>query len=103
MHHILPCLKRAKNYAHNLKKYPIDNHLESRDTLVRWVIDIHNQVNIQNNKSVWSYADVYNKYQDIYNSSNTINNVLIIVIILIVLFFVFFLFNIYHGNKTGCK
>ena len=99
--HVLPCEKCKKHYRENSKD--LKDNLNSKDDLVKWLIDIHNQVNIQNNKSVWSYADVYNKYQDIYNSSNTINNVLIIVIILIVLFFVFFLFNIYHGNKTGCK
>jgi hypothetical protein len=99
--HVLPCEKCKKHYRENSKD--LKENLNSKDDLVKWLIDIHNQVNIQNNKSVWSYTDVYNKYQDIYNSSNTINNVLIIVIILIVLFFVFFLFNIYHGNKTGCK
>ena len=62
------------------------------------LIDIHNDVNIKNNKPVWSYADVYNKYQDMYNPPNTINNLLIFFIICIVLFFLFFLFNIYYGK-----
>ena len=54
------------------------------------LINIHNNVNIINNKSAWTYHDVYNKYQDIYNTTNPINNVLIIVIILIVSIFFFF-------------
>ena len=62
------------------------------------ILDIHNDVNIKNNKSVWSYADVYNKYQDIYNNSNIINDILIFFIISIVLIFLFFLFNIYYGK-----
>ena len=65
LQHILPCAKCAHNYSHNLKKYPIDNHLGSRDTLVRWVIDIHNQVNTELNKKEYNYQEAL----DLYKSS----------------------------------
>jgi len=99
--YVLPCDKCKKHYRENSKD--LKDNLNSKDDLVKWLIDIHNDVNIKNNKPIWSYSDVYNKYQDIYNQSNIINNILIIFIILIVSIFLFFLFNIYHGNKTGCK
>ena len=63
LQHILPCLKCAQNYSHNLKKYPIDNHLESRDTLVRWVIDIHNQVNNETGKKEYTYIEALDLYK----------------------------------------
>ena len=62
LQHILPCAKCANNYSHNLIKYPIDNHLENRDTLVRWVIDIHNQVNNETNKKEYTYGEALNLY-----------------------------------------
>ena len=98
LQNVLPCPSCAQHYSMNLKKFPIDPALESRELLVKWLIDIHNDVNIKNNKPVWSYADVYNKYQDMYNPPNTINNILIFFIISIVLIFLFFLFNIYYGK-----
>jgi hypothetical protein len=94
--HVLPCEKCKKHYKEN--SINLKDNLNSKDDLVKWLIDIHNNVNIKNDKSVWSYADVYNKYQDMYNNSNTINNIIIFFIISIVFIFIFFLFNIYHGK-----
>ena len=62
LQHILPCAKCAQNYSHNLKKYPIDNHLGSRDTLIRWVIDIHNQVNNELGKKEYTYIEALDLY-----------------------------------------
>ena len=62
LQHILPCAKCAQNYSHNLKKYPIDNHLGSRDTLIRWVIDIHNQVNNELGKKEYNYIEALDLY-----------------------------------------
>ena len=64
LQHILPCAKCANNYSHNLKKYPIDNHLSSRDTLVKWVIDIHNQVNNELNKKEYTYEEALSLYTE---------------------------------------
>ena len=57
LQHILPCEKCAQNYKHNLAKYPIDNHLANRDTLVKWVIDVHNEVNEELNKPTLKYEE----------------------------------------------
>ena len=62
LQHILPCAKCAYNYSHNLKKYPIDNHLSSRDTLIRWVIDIHNKVNSETGKKEYTYEEALSLY-----------------------------------------
>lgn len=62
LQHILPCAKCAHNYSHNLKQYPIDNHLGSRDTLIRWVIDIHNKVNTETGKKEYTYEEALSLY-----------------------------------------
>lgn len=64
LQHILPCAKCAHNYSHNLIKYPIDNHLSNRDSLVRWVIDIHNQVNNETGKKEYTYEEALSLYTD---------------------------------------
>ena len=42
LQNILPCAKCAQNYKQNLSELSIDNHLQTRDHLVKWLIDIHN-------------------------------------------------------------
>ena len=103
LQHILPCEKCKEHYKQNIQKYDLNNSLGSRQELVKWLIDLHNDVNKDNGKSVWSYSDVFNKYQSMYQSDSLINKVLIFVIICIVLIMIFFLYNIYDGKKVSRK
>jgi FAD-linked sulfhydryl oxidase len=83
LQHILPCAKCAHNYSHNLKKYPIDNHLGSRDTLVRWVIDIHNQVNTELNKKEYTYIEALDLYKSSIPDIQTYTFKIIVLLILL--------------------
>jgi hypothetical protein len=89
MQHILPCLKCAQNYAHNLKKYPIDNHLESRDTLVRWVIDIHNQVNNETGKKEYTYEEAIDLYMSGPDNKILGDYLFKLAVLIIILYFVY--------------
>ena len=52
----LPCSICANHYAENLKKMPItDEVLETRENLVKWLIDFHNVVNEMKGKEVIEY------------------------------------------------
>ena len=62
----LPCVICRNNYAKNLKQYPLKNHLKNRKSLVYWLIDIHNMVNMETNKPTFSHRDVINMYEKIY-------------------------------------
>ena len=103
LQHVLPCEKCKGHYKQNIQKYNLKNNLGSRQELVKWLIDLHNDINKDNGKPGWSYSDVFNKYQDMYKSGSLINKILIFVILCIVLILIFFLFNIYDGKKTGRK
>ena len=103
LQHVLPCEKCKSHYKQNIQKYDLNNSLDSRKELVKWLIDLHNDINKDNGKPVWSYSDVYNKYQDMYKSDSVINKVLIFIILCIVLILIFFLFNIYDGKKVSRK
>jgi hypothetical protein len=52
----LPCSICAEHYAENLKKMPLsDKVLESKENLVKWLIDFHNVVNEMKGKPVIPY------------------------------------------------
>lgn len=52
----LPCSLCANHYSDNLKKMPInDEVLETRENLVKWLIEFHNVVNEMKGKEVLEY------------------------------------------------
>jgi len=52
----LPCKICADHFAENLKKLPItDTVLETRENLVKWLIDFHNIVNESKGKPIIEY------------------------------------------------
>ena len=94
---IIPCEKCAIHYEENLKKYPLEPALESKELLVKWLIDIHNGVNKKNNKKIYSYEEVNKVYKDMYsmNDSNINDNkinwntILIIIVIILIGYFLY--------------
>jgi len=62
---ILPCSICRRHYKGHLKKKPIQDG--SRKELAYWLIDLHNIVNIQENKPTMSYQAVLDLYSQAYN------------------------------------
>jgi len=67
LRYILPCGMCQAHYAENLKKIPIENALESRSTLSRWLVKVHNSVNESTGKPTLSYTQFIRKYEAMYN------------------------------------
>lgn len=67
---VLPCPTCKKHYKENIIKHPI--RLDSKDDLTKWLVDIHNKVNEQNDKTIFSYKEFNDKYEKLY-SENKIN------------------------------
>ena len=89
LQHILPCEKCAQNYKYNLEKYPIDNHLANRDTLVKWVIDVHNEVNEELNKPTLKYEEAVSLY--LKEDSKLLDYCFKLSVLVIILIFLYFL------------
>ncbi len=54
----LPCSVCANHYAENLKKMPLsDEVLETKESLVKWLIDFHNVVNEMKGKPIIKYVE----------------------------------------------
>lgn len=60
---IIPCEKCAYNYKRHLEDYPIDDALHSREALIQWLINIHNEVNKELNKPLYTYDQVIEEYK----------------------------------------
>ena len=92
MKNILPCEKCKEHYKLNLIENPI--RLESREELVKWLMELHNKVNVKNNKPVFSYEKFIDYYSQLYNSDNSqMDKKLLFVIIII-----FFLLILYASS-----
>ena len=59
--HVLPCQKCRLNYHKHLQEIREDP-FKNRDTLTRWVVELHNQVNKAQHKQLYEYNDVKDMY-----------------------------------------
>jgi hypothetical protein len=65
--HILPCTSCKEHYKQNLEKLPLTPYLDTKKSLISWVIMLHNRVNKMTKQREMSYEDVSNKYNGIYS------------------------------------
>ena len=81
---MLPCTICKQHYNEYLIRRPVEYHVDTRNELAVWLIDLHNEINSQNNKKILSYREVF----DIYTIRHTDRNLYIIMAILIALIIV---------------
>ena len=84
-----------KKYKQNLKEYPLEEALKNTDNLFKWTIDIHNEVNKETNKRIYSYEEIYKEY-----SQNKNQTEYEIIMVIAFLFFIFFIIMLIQ-NKTN--
>ena len=63
---ILPCLDCMKHFKDHLNKYPITPFLDSKDSLVSWLIILHNMVNVSTGKPTMTNENVLKYYKKKY-------------------------------------
>ncbi len=68
---VLPCKLCSDHYKENLLLHPLsDAVLSDRDSLFKWTIDIHNEVNKLNNSPIYDYDTVYQLIMTNFNEEN---------------------------------
>lgn len=98
LQYVLPCEKCRINFATHLQKYPLDDYvLSSRDNLVKWAIDLHNEVNRQLGKTAYNYIEAMNQI-DRLSHPNRSWNLWILLIILVIIVILYFLYRCYSKN-----
>ena len=102
---IIPCAKCSQNYYIHLQEDPISNNLDSKKSLVNWLINVHNKVNKSNNKRELTYNEVMNHYKLLYNgdltnkplteSNNMTNTILTVIFILLIIGLIYVYYKTY--------
>ena len=62
---VIPCEMCKKHYRNHIHKYPLTPHLDTRDTLIKWVIQVHNFVNASIGKPIMSIEQVLDVYSNL--------------------------------------
>ena len=101
----IPCEKCRIHYTERLDKNPIINHLKNSETLFKYTIDLHNEVNKSLGKRIYSYDEVLEIYKNEYKDKNDKNintegiiNKKNIIITTIILFFIIFIVCYYRKS-----
>ena len=82
---VLPCHKCKINFSKHLVTHPLNNDvLSSKTKLVKWLIDIHNEVNIMTGKPIMSYETALKTILEKYEDNGYGYNVWLLIIIVIV-------------------
>jgi hypothetical protein len=92
---ILPCHKCRNNFGKHLIIFPLNlTALESREKLVKWLINIHNEVNKMTNQPLLTYEQVILNFIDVKTTGNLnvktiiISALFLLLIILLLIFYV---------------
>jgi len=107
----LPCKKCQNHYVIHLQEDPVENHLHTKEQLVKWLINIHNKVNKINNKKELTYEEAINYFKSLYSLNkeqlfsgdtiiNTNNNNQYLFYIFIILILILISYKIYKYNNT---
>lgn len=72
LQYIIPCEVCSKHYAQHLVNNPILTSLDSKDKLVKWLINVHNDVNRSLGKKIYSYDEVVDIYKKHYSKEQDI-------------------------------
>lgn len=62
----IPIPDIAKQFSEILDKYPVTPYLDSRESFIKWVVFIHNKINIMLNKNTINYNEFLNNYISLY-------------------------------------
>lgn len=62
----IPDDKIGDNFSRLLDKFPIEPYLDGRESFIKWVHFIHNQMNKKLGKNEISYVEAMNNYYSLY-------------------------------------
>ena len=80
---VLPCPNCRQHYAGHLRKMSLDAALETKSTLIDFIIDLHNEVNKATGKAIMNKETARSIVNGTYTPIN--NNTICIIAVLIVL------------------
>lgn len=98
---VIPCNYCKHNFKIHMKKLPIDNALNNKNTLVKWLFNIHNLTNKHLNKNIFTYQQFISKYRTILQKKNNYTNYICYFIIFIfIITIITILYYLYYKYNT---
>ena len=89
---LIPCNICKINYKTNLKMMsPLEKNVQTRELFSKWLIDLHNVVNIETGKPEMSYEAVVEKYDKIYNKPEetcSIKNGIVLIGVILIIYYI---------------
>lgn len=64
---VLPCPICGQHFLEKMKKYP--PNMENNERLFQWTVDIHNTINAENGKQIYSYEEAKKELSKNSNST----------------------------------
>lgn len=92
----LPCILCKRHYLKRLEEIDLKSATSSRISLIKFFIDIHNEINLINGKRAYTYKEVTELYQKHYMGSNNDKMKHRIIGMIVIMFILFTLY------LTGC-
>lgn len=62
---VLPCSKCKDHYTKYVTEHPITPYLDSKKNVIKWLIDVHNFVNVSLNKPTYTFQEVLQLYKNL--------------------------------------
>ena len=81
---ILPCEKCKIHYSTQLEL--LNNALENKNTLLEWLLNIRNKINLEQNKKTKTLKDIFN---EIFYKNNLIDKYLGIIVLILIFILLF--------------
>lgn len=98
LQYILPCENCRNHYKSNLITYQLtDDILSSRYKLIKWLVDLHNEVNRRTGKeemTVEKAIECYSgmeHYTNIINTNNPSSMIIVLVVIIIIIALIYYI------------
>mgnify|MGYP001989144074 FL=1 len=106
LHMVIPCYKCSLNYIKHLNELPMDSKaLKSNKGLFEWTVDLHNIVNRDLGKKVWSYEKAWSHYMNFRDTSCRLDRIAnwslatLVLCLIIILLAVLFFYNYTFPSK----
>ena len=79
----IPCDKCKRHYTRELFIDPVENHVNSKKKLIKWLIDLHNKVNARLGKRIISYKEAYSLYENQTGDALVISSVFCAILLIL--------------------
>ena len=89
LQHVLPCSVCSKHYGENIEKYSLHEALNNQESLMKWLIDVHNDVNQSKGKKIYDYDEALALYTNPSLFPDYVQSCFKLFVLLILLFFIY--------------